>query len=644
MQSYLMKRFPRYDLFCRNARTSRDMVTMVWNSLISCYGKELARKVLWLTLLLSLLNVLSPMVVSILVDSKTSHDVLTANHGLVLWLLSYIAPDRTIRDLIPHFIIIGLASFFLLNVVGKILLFFRGSSSELMVCDNARHVDKTVFEKFFEKAVIMHVTHERLLAEPVMKKGKDKTRNIQDVILWMGTSAILGVSLVYFTFVYNFPYDGVVITLGILLYCVHSVYINQEVLRVCNPLEHGWSDYNRYYVERQREFRKVVHNNKVEYERDEVMARFGAIIEPDSAFWAYWYPTQNTIRGIVIYMVLTGIVAHGAYNYYHDQISAGLFCSLVAWGKQIADSLWEIAQLEHQFNHVTPSILKLKAAFELPMGIKRPKDGEGIRLPPDSPFEVEFRNVSYRYGDANSDTFKLAGQLVLEDVSFKIPHGKNVALVGMSGRGKSTIDGLLMGDMDPTSGVILIDGHDLRDLDRGSVLDCIGYIPQEPDVLDGTVFYNICYGLKDPRSGSREKAEKVVKMCKLDFLRDGLDTLVGSRGVKLSGGQKQRLVIAMAIMKDPKLIVMDEGTSSLDPTSKKEVQENIDLLLEGNISALIITHDVNAVRRNCGLFLFLDKTEESRGSSIVAEAESLEELAVRAPAFRQIALDGGIVL
>ena len=133
-------------------------------------------------------------------------------------------------------------------------------------------------------------------------------------------------------------------------------------------------------------------------------------------------------------------------------------------------------------------------------------------------------------------------------------------------------------------------------------------------------------------------------MCKMDFLRNGLDTVVGTNGDKLSGGQKQRVGVAMAMMKEPKLFIIDEGTNSLDPTSKREVQGNIDLLLRGDRSGLTVTHDLNAVRHNCDIFLFLDKTEEGRGSSIVAEASSLEELAAKNATFRQFALDQGIVL
>ncbi|MEK7066221.1 MAG: ABC transporter ATP-binding protein [Patescibacteria group bacterium] len=392
-----------------------------------------------------------------------------------------------------------------------------------------------------------------------------------------------------------------------------------------------------------REFKKVIHNNKAEYEGREIMKKFDCIIEPDAAFWAYWYPLQNTIRGIVVNMVLTGVVAHGAYRYYYDEISAGFFLSLVAWSTQIAASLWEIAQLEHQFNHVTPSILKLKAGFDLPVGIDRSPNG--IILPPDSPFELEFRDVSFWFeGGKDKDGNVLPRQPILEGLSFKIPRGTKVALIAPSGMGKSTAISLAMGDKDPNSGAIYIDGHRLQDLDRGSVLDCIGFVPQEAEIFDGTVFSNVCYGLRDPKSGSREKVEHFAKKCKMDFLRNGLDTIVGTNGDKLSGGQKQRVGIAMAMMKEPKIYIIDEGTNSLDPTSKKEVQGSLDEMMAGDKSGLTVTHDLNAVRHTCHRFLFLDKAEEGRGSSIVAEAGSLEELAEKNATFRQFALDQGIVL
>jgi ABC-type multidrug transport system fused ATPase/permease subunit len=260
------------------------------------------------------------------------------------------------------------------------------------------------------------------------------------------------------------------------------------------------------------------------------------------------------------------------------------------------------------------------------------------------PFHIRFENVGYHYEHRSDDKEPIP---TLEDVSFCIEPGEKVALIGPSGAGKSTIMKLLLRYMDPTEGRILIDGMDLRDVDLSKWLSQIGYVAQQFEVFNGTIRYNLTYGLSEERKKAITDDDiwAIMRTLQIDFgdrLVDGLDTLIGYNGIKLSGGQNQRLMIGAAALKEPRFMIIDEATSSLDATTERLVQDGLERVLD-NCGALIVTHRLNTVRRICDRFVLIDRVE-GRGGTICAKAHSFEELAEISPAFRMLATDQGIEL
>jgi subfamily B ATP-binding cassette protein MsbA len=190
----------------------------------------------------------------------------------------------------------------------------------------------------------------------------------------------------------------------------------------------------------------------------------------------------------------------------------------------------------------------------------------------------------------------------LADVSFRIAPGEIVALVGPSGAGKTTVASLLPRFWDVTGGSIAVDGIDIRELSFASLRGAIGMVPQEPALFSGTVRENIAFARPDEIGPEPSEAE-VVAAAKaahawefIERLPEGLNTLVGERGVKLSGGQRQRLAIARVFLKNPAIVVLDEATSSLDNESERAIEAAMEDLLRGR-STLIIAHRLGTVRR-----------------------------------------------
>ena len=272
-------------------------------------------------------------------------------------------------------------------------------------------------------------------------------------------------------------------------------------------------------------------------------------------------------------------------------------------------------------------------------------------LEADSQSVQEFRSAG-RPRTANEDASVSPKPMlpVLRNVSFTIEPGEKAALIGPSGAGKTTIMRLLMRYMDPTAGAILIDGHDLRDVQLSSWLNLIAYVPQQAQVFDGTVRDNLLYRFTDePIAVPDEELWTMMRKLKIDFgdrLTAGLDTRVGRHGIELSGGEQQRLMIGAAAMRKPIFMVVDEATASLDATTEKAVQKGLEEVLGTTMGALIITHRLSTVRRLCSKFFVLRDSEglAPDESQLEATASSFEELYEISPTFRRLADDQGVVI
>ncbi len=211
---------------------------------------------------------------------------------------------------------------------------------------------------------------------------------------------------------------------------------------------------------------------------------------------------------------------------------------------------------------------------------------------------ISFENVSFHYEDSD--------ELVLNDINFSVKKGDILALVGPSGGGKSTFVDLIPRFYDPTSGRILIDGIDIKDLTVESLRAKMGIVTQETFLFNTTIFDNIAYGLKDfPMDKMIEAAQMANAHNFIMEMPKGYQTIIGERGIKLSGGQRQRLTIARALLKNPDIMIFDEATSALDNESEILVQEAIERLMK-NRTTFVIAHRLSTIR-NATSILVLDR-------------------------------------
>jgi ABC-type multidrug transport system fused ATPase/permease subunit len=303
------------------------------------------------------------------------------------------------------------------------------------------------------------------------------------------------------------------------------------------------------------------------------------------------YAKGRAVFAVFIITMLFGalffVIGYGMHMVQTAQITAGELIAFVTYTAIIGGS---IASLGNFYTELVGAVGATERVREI---LKSPVETEahprGNLTVGRLRGNVSFENVRFSYPTR-------ADVEVLKNVSLEIPAGKKVALVGQSGAGKSTIMQLLLQFHFPASGQIRMDGHSIYDYTLESYRHNFAIVPQEVILFGGTIRENILYGKPDADEAEIIAAARQANAW--DFISmfpDGLETIVGERGIKLSGGQRQRIAIARAILRDPAILLLDEATSSLDAESEKVVQEALNRLMEGRTS-IIIAHRLATIR------------------------------------------------
>ena len=240
------------------------------------------------------------------------------------------------------------------------------------------------------------------------------------------------------------------------------------------------------------------------------------------------------------------------------------------------------------YREIKQALTDMESMFKLLDVNADVKDAPSAQPLRDGPGNVAFEHVSFSYDPRRT---------ILDDVSFTVPAGHRVAIVGASGAGKSTISRLLFRFYDVGRGRVTIDGEDIRDATQASVRAAIGIVPQDTVLFNDTIYYNIAYGRPGASPAEIEEAARLARIH--DFIMaspDGYQTMVGERGLKLSGGEKQRVAIARTILKGPRILLFDEATSALDTRTEREIQASLREVSRGR-TTLVIAHRLSTIRR-----------------------------------------------
>jgi ATP-binding cassette subfamily B protein len=336
--------------------------------------------------------------------------------------------------------------------------------------------------------------------------------------------------------------------------------------------------------------RQDYEKDKFEKDNWEKYLRGRRLLKMHSLFW----PLSDLLCG---FQMLAGFI-YAAVLVIQGQMTIGTYpayVGLVIW------LIWPMRNLGRLIVNTSTGLVSYDRLMEI---VRQPREPlrEG-RLKPKRPVrgEISFENLAFQYSDGNAD--------VLKDINFRVQPGGSVALLGSTGSGKTTLVNLLPRFHDYTSGLIRLDGEELKDYPREYLRRQIGIVEQEPFLFSRSIRENITYGVG--RDVPQEEIERAARAAAIHEVvlsfPDGYDTLVGEKGVTLSGGQKQRVAIARTLLKNPRILILDDSTSSVDTETEAEIRAALNALMQDR-TTFIIAHRIQSVM-NADLILVMDKGE-----------------------------------
>jgi subfamily B ATP-binding cassette protein MsbA len=288
---------------------------------------------------------------------------------------------------------------------------------------------------------------------------------------------------------------------------------------------------------------------------------------------------------------LVGVMIAGAFLLYAQRLKAegamsiGTFAAFIVTMLQMYDPLRKLSRIQNYFQQSFAATSRIYALLDT--HTEKPDAPGAVDLSPLAE-RIEFRDVSFKYKDSDD--------WILRHVNVEVRRGEVVALVGLSGAGKTTLTNLLMRFYDPAEGEILIDGTSVSDATLGSLRSQIALVTQDVILFNDSILNNIAYGRPDYDRARVEAASRAAFAHDFIMERGGYDTMIGERGVKLSGGERQRVAIARALLKDAPILVLDEATSALDTQSERLVQRALSNLMRGR-TTIVIAHRLTTVHR-----------------------------------------------
>ena len=376
-------------------------------------------------------------------------------------------------------------------------------------------------------------------------------------------------------FIYGLKYAFVTL-ITIILYVIVTFTVTQWRLQFRRRMNAADNAVSTKLIDSLLNFETVKYFNNEEHEYRRLFESLDQY-EIESIKNQYSLSYLNIFQTVVIMTGITIMLSMSAFDIRAGNITIGGFVVINAYMLQLYQPLNFFGTV---YREIRQSLTDMENLFTLWEEKPNLRDG-AEKLLEIKEASIRFENVSFDYD---------ARRTIIKDISFEVPNGKKVALVGPTGAGKSTISRLLFRFYDPKQGDVYINNQNIKDISQQSLRKHIGVVPQDTVLFNDTIYYNISYGNPNANEEEIYNAAKSADIHNFIInLPDGYQTIVGERGLKLSGGEKQRVAIARAILKNPSIFFFDEATSALDSTTEKEIQKNLQAISK-NRTTLVIAH------------------------------------------------------
>ena len=376
-------------------------------------------------------------------------------------------------------------------------------------------------------------------------------------------------------FIYGLKYAFVTL-ITIILYVIVTFTVTQWRLQFRRRMNAADNAVSTKLIDSLLNFETVKYFNNEEHEYRRLFESLDQY-EIESIKNQYSLSYLNIFQTVVIMTGITIMLSMSAFDIRAGNITIGGFVVINAYMLQLYQPLNFFGTV---YREIRQSLTDMENLFTLWEEKPNLRDGAEKLLEIEEA-SIRFENVSFDYD---------ARRTIIKDISFEVPNGKKIALVGPTGAGKSTISRLLFRFYDPKQGAVYINNQNIKDISQQSLRKHIGVVPQDTVLFNDTIYYNISYGNPNANEEEIYNAAKSADIHNFIInLPDGYQTIVGERGLKLSGGEKQRVAIARAILKNPSIFFFDEATSALDSTTEKEIQKNLQAISK-NRTTLVIAH------------------------------------------------------
>lgn len=360
------------------------------------------------------------------------------------------------------------------------------------------------------------------------------------------------------------------------------------------------SIYRDYEISSGKMVQSIININAVQsfVQEDRELKEFDKIKtrlrENEDKQWG-WMMKISLLRNAISNLGRVTVLLLGVYLVTRDSLSVGTLIFVFSLSESAYSAMFRLTRFYDKMEEGREGVNRLLTLFKTPEDIDsrrggyRPRKIEG---------EIKFEKVSFAYNDSRRSA--------VSELNFKINSGCVTALVGTSGGGKTTVARLIYRHYDPQSGQVLLDGRDLRDYDLKAFRKFLAIVPQEVEIFDLSVRKNIAYAKPDASQGEIEAAARIANAEEFIVkLENGYDTIVGERGIKLSGGQRQRIGIARAILSNPRILIFDEATSSLDSQSERLIANAMKKISQGR-TMIVIAHRLSTIK-NADKIIVLEK-------------------------------------
>ena len=483
--------------------------------------------------------------------------------------------------------------------IAKVTSFLFGEMRDAFfskVSQNAiRDVALTLFKHLHSLSLQFHLTRQTGGLSRFIDRGTKGIDFLLRYVLFNVVPTFIEIILVTFILYFLYGYLYAIITfITITIYIILTFSITQWRIQFRRDMNAADNAISTKMVDSLLNFEtvKYFNNEKHEFNRlDKSLEKYEFAANKSR----YSLSVLNVAQTLVIMTGITIMLIITTFGIKNNIISVGGFVVINAYMLQLHQPLNFLGTV---YREIRQALIDMENMFNL-LDEKSNIVNDGHLVLSQNKSEIEFKNVKFGYDEK---------RVIIKGISFKVPNGKKVAIVGPTGAGKSTISRLLFRFYDPVEGSVSINNDDLRNINQESLRQKIGVVPQDTVLFNDTIYYNIAYG--NPLASKEDiiNAAKVANIHNfIESIPEKYDTLVGERGLKLSGGEKQRVAIARTILKDPSIFFFDEATSALDSSTEKEIQENLEKISKGK-TTLIIAHRLSTAA-DADNIIVLDKGE-----------------------------------